>query len=215
MTRIKKLLKIVSPVKLLVCFLFVSCFFIFLFLAKIFDANAELITTQVTVGNSAPEITSGPIEDPASSTSSPTSIGSDVTWKATAKDNNGDNYYLIICSTDSVTPVNNNPPTCGATMWCRSNATASEDPAQCSRTALEGDAYSNNWYAFVCDGTSAAACSSPGDPGTGDSGSPFYVNHVPSFTAVSNDSPDNPGGSITWSTTASDATDGHNVKLRA
>lgn len=178
-----------------------------------FQVDADTVTTAVTVGNSAPVITAGPAENPVSSTTSPTNVGLDVTWQATATDYNGDNYYLIICSSDSVTPVNSNPPTCGATTWCTSTATTSASQATCSRTTLVGDAYTNNWYAFVCDGTTAAACSATGNTGTGDSGSPFVVNHRPSFTAVSNDSPKNPGGTITWSTTASDTTDSHTVKL--
>jgi len=36
------------------------------------------------------------------------------------------------------------------------------------------------------------------------SGSPFVVNHRPNFTFVSNDSPKDPGQTITWTTTASD-----------
>lgn len=185
----------------------------FFFLTKTFLTYADSVTTAITVGNNAPVITDGPRENPTSSSTTPTNVGSNTTWEATATDSFGDDYYLIICSTDSVTPVNNNPPTCGATTWCTSTATDSGDPASCNRTALAGDSVSNTWYAFVCDGTAAAACSTPGDDGSGDSGTPFDVNHAPSFTAVSNDAPKNPGQTLTWSTTSSDSTDSDTVKL--
>ena len=201
------------PSNFLKVFLFLSIAFGFFSLIKIFDAQAETLTTSVTVGNAAPTFTVNPFEDPASATTSPTNVGLDVTWKATATDSNGDNYYLAICSTDAITPGSAAAPTCTATTWCTSTSTATGVQASCNRTALVGDAYSNAWYGFVCDHlASGAACSLTSHQGTGDSGSPFIVNHAPSFTVVNNDSPADPGGSITWTTTASDA-DGDNVKL--
>ena len=194
--------------RFVISFVLLTSFFV---LIKIFDVNAESVSTAVTVGNSAPTFTAGPAENPASTTASPTNVGSDVTFQATGTDGNGDNYYLILCSTNSVTPVNSGAPTCPATTWCTSTATTSGTQATCNHTAVIGDATSNDWYAFVCDGTSSAACSSS-STGSGDSGSPFEVNHAPGFTAVSNDSPKDPGGTITWSTTSSD-TDSDNVKL--
>jgi hypothetical protein len=70
------------------------------------------------------------------------------------------------------------------------------------------------WYAFVCDANaSQPACSATTtNQGSGDSGSPFYVNHVPTFSAISNDGPKNPGETVTWTATASDS-DGGNVTL--
>jgi len=169
-----------------------------------FQVNAESITTSVTVGNSAPAFTAGPAENPASSTTSPTNVGSDVTFQATATDANGNNYYLIICSTNSVTPVNGGAPTCGATTYCTSTSTASGAQASCSRTAVAGDPASNTWYAFVCDGIASGSACSTASQGSGDSGSPFIVNHAPTFSSPSNNSPVNPGGTVTWTSTASD-----------
>ena len=196
------------PSRVLLLSLFVIAIFT---LVKVFEVAAESVTTSVTVGNSAPAFTVTPFEDPTSSTASPTNVGSNVVFKATATDSNNDNYYLILCSTNSVTPVNGSAPTCGATTWCTSTSTATGSQATCSKTALVGDATSNAWYAFVCDGSSSASCSTA-NQGSGDSGSPFIVNHSPGFTAVSNDSPKNPGQTVTWSTTASDS-DSHTVKL--
>lgn len=190
---------------------FITVFFLS---TKSFNVTADTVTTAVTVGNSSPVFTAGPAENPASSTTTPTNVGSNTTWQATATDSNGENYYLIICSTASVSATNGGAPTCGATTYCTSNATTSGSQASCARTALIGDSVSNAWYAYVCDGNaSSAACNTTGQQGTGDSGSPFEVNHAPSFTAVSNDSPKDPGATITWSTTSSDSTDSDTVKL--
>ena len=189
------------------------CIVIFFSLIGGFNAIADTVTTAVTVGNSAPVFTAGPLEDPTSSSTTPTNVGSNTTWKATASDSNGDNYYLIICSTGSVTPRNGQDPICVATTWCTSSATASTQEASCSRTALVGDAVQNTWYAFVCDGGSSAACNTTGQQGTGDSGTPFDVNHEPTFTTAGNNTPQDPGGTVTWTTTAADSTDSDTVKL--
>jgi len=193
-------------------FLFLAIAFGFFSLIKTFETQAETLTTSVTVGNAAPAFSVIPFEDPTSSVTSPTDVGLDVTWKATATDSNGDSYYLAICSSDSITPGSSAAPTCGDTTWCTSTSTTSGSQATCSRTTLIGDAYSNAWYGFVCDNLSSGASCSAASQGSGDPGSPFIVNHVPGFTAVNNDSPADPGGSITWTTTASDP-DGDNVKL--
>lgn len=192
---------------------FFSLLLLFLSL-QVFNVLADPVTTAVTVGNNAPVITDGPIEDPTSSATTPTDVGSNTTWEVTATDSNSDDYYLLVCSSDSATPVNGGAPTCNDTTWCTSTATTSGSQASCSRTALVGDDVSNVWYAFVCDGHSSfAECSATGDQGTGDSGSPFEVNHTASFTGASNDAPKDPGETVTWSTTASDSTDSDNVKL--
>ncbi|MGI5828125.1 MAG: hypothetical protein ACOX6V_03865 [Patescibacteria group bacterium] len=145
--------------------------------------KAETVTTNVTVGNTAPTFTAGPAENPVSSATTPTNVGSDVTFEATANDANGENYYLAICKTDAVTAVNGGAPTCDGGAWCVSSATASDAEATCSYTALQGDVESNDWYAFVCDGSAAAACSTSSQ-GSGDSGSPFKVNHAPIFNTI-------------------------------
>ncbi|NLD25577.1 hypothetical protein GX656_02960, partial [Candidatus Dojkabacteria bacterium] len=70
-------------------------------LFRSFSATYTNITTQVTVGNSAPSFTSGPAENTASTSTAPTSIGATVQFNATATDANGESYYLIVCSTNS------------------------------------------------------------------------------------------------------------------
>jgi len=166
-------------------------------------ARADSVTTSVTVGNSAPSFSVAPAESPASDTTTPTNVGANVTIQATGSDSNSENYYLAVCKTNSVTPVNGNPPTCGGGSWCISTSTASGSQASCAYTALIGDAESNAWYAFVCDGNASAAACSSNSQGSGSSGSPFAVNHRPTFNAISNDGPKNPGATLTFSTDSS------------
>lgn len=164
---------------------------------------ADSVTTQVTVANAAPSFTLGPAEDPASSSTTPTNVGNLTTFKATASDSNNDSYRLAICLTNAITPNGTGTPTCTGGAWCVSTATASGVEASCTYTALSGDAESNAWYAFVCDSTTGSTCSASSQ-GTGTSGSPFEVNHSPAFTAMNSTSA-NPGGTITFTATASDA----------
>lgn len=176
------------------------------------NPDVETVTTTVTVGNSAPTFTVAPVEDPASSTTTPTAIGGNVTFRATGTDSNAESYYLLICSTGSATATNGGAPTCAATTYCTSAVTTSGTQASCTYTTQASDPYSNAWYAFVCDNNADAASCSTASQGTGNSGSPFNVNHTPGFTAITNDSPANPGESLTWSATSSDS-DGNTVKL--
>lgn len=177
--------------------------------------HGETVTTQVTVGNSAPAFTAGPAESVASYSSAPTNEGSSITFQATATDSNSEDYYLAICKTNSITDVESGAPTCGGGNWCISTATTSGNQASCNYTTVGGDAESNAWFAFVCDGNSSSASCSASSSGTGDSGSPFAVNHDPTFSAVSDnggagvDSGADPGGTMTFTATASDGdTDG-------
>ena len=171
------------------------------------------MTITATWSNIAPAFSIAPAEATASYSTSPTSIGSSITFQATATDAIN-SYYLIICSTNSVTPgASGAAPTCGATTYCTSSATTSGSQASCSYTTLSGDAWSNAWYAFVCDNNSADPKCSSANQGSGDTGSPFYVNHSPTFTDINiTDSSQNPTESIQWNATASDP-DGNTVKL--
>ncbi|MCC7290085.1 hypothetical protein IT417_02445 [bacterium] len=170
----------------------------------IWNVIADSVTTSVTVGNTSPSFTVGPAENPESSNTTPTNVGANTTFQATATDSNSENYYLILCSTNSVSATNGGAPTCGATQFCVSSSTASGSQASCNRSAQAGDAENVAWYAFVCDGNASAAACSSSSQGSGATGSPFAVNHVPGFSSVSNDGPKNPGQTVTWSTTASD-----------
>ena len=168
---------------------------------------ADDVTSTVIVGNSAPVISGNAAESPASVGTTPTNVGANVTFQATANDSNSEDFYLAVCTTDAVTAVNGDAPTCDVATWCVSTATSSGSQASCNYTALVGDGESNAWYAFVCDGNATSAACSTSNQGTGDSGSPFKVNHRPTFNAISNDTPKDPGADITWSTDVS-TTDG-------
>jgi len=169
------------------------------------SVKATDVGTSVTVGNAAPSFTVDPYEDSASSATSPTNAGSDVTFKATADDPNAEQWYLAVCKTDSVSPTNGGAPTCPGGEWCISTATSDGSEASCSYTTQDADDESNEWYAFACDGNGSDAKCSSSSQGSGDSGSPFKVNHRPSFTVYQDDSPADPGATVTWTTTASDS----------
>ncbi len=170
---------------------------------KVFGAS---VNTSVTVGNSAPAFTVNPAESAASDGTTPWNVGTQYSFTATATDSNSENYYLAICKTNSVTAVNGGAPTCGGGNWCIGSSTATGVQASCNYTPVLGDAESNVWYGFVCDGNASSAACSSSNQGSGSSGSPFKVNHAPAFPTASNDGPKNPGASVTWSTT-SGATD--------
>lgn len=185
-----------------------------LFFTKTFRTQAGDLNTYLTVGNAAPAFTAGPAENPISSSTSPTTEGSNVTFTATATDGNGENYYFIVCSTNAVTAgTAGGAPTCGGTTYCTSTSTTSGNAASCSYTTKSTDASSNDWYAFVCDVASSSSCSTASQgSGTDGSESPFYVNHAPTFTSATNGGAVNPGSNTTWTTVASDS-DGNTIKL--
>lgn len=174
---------------------------------KDLKVQADTADTTVDVGNVVPSITVSPVEDPAShngtgtgdTANNPTNVGSNVTFKATATDSNGDDYTLVLCKTAGTSGTDCDG---GASdRWCVSSATTSGVEASCTYTTLAGDSESNAWWGYACDSN---GCSSA-DQGTGNSGTPFYVNHVPTFTAYSDDSGKNPGETVTWTTTSEDA----------
>jgi len=170
--------------------------------------NTNRYIFQYNVANSVPSISAGP-SDGTSASGTPTDAGSNVTFTTTATDPESDNYYLAVCKTDSITANNEAVPTCGGGNWCVSSSTATGVEASCTYTAQAADAESQDWYVFVCDHNASSLCTSSSQ-GSGDNGSPFKVNHAPSFT-VASDSPDpiKLAGNITFSTTASDSdTDG-------
>lgn len=168
------------------------------------NVSADNVGSSVTVSNAAPAFTVNPAESTESTTTTPTNAGSGVTFTATADDANNDAYYLILCSTDAVTAGGGtgDAPACnGGTEWCVSTSTTDETQASCTYTTLTGDSETNNWFGFVCDATSCSSSSQ----GSGNSGSPFYVNHRPSFSAVGDDDPTDPGNNVTVTATASDS----------
>jgi hypothetical protein len=164
------------------------------------------------VFNTAPSFSAGP-SDGGSVAATPTNVGSNVAFTATATDTQSDNYYLAICKTNSVTANNSAAPTCGGGNWCISGSTAAGSQASCNYTTLSGDVESNAWFAFVCDNNSSSMCSTSSQ-GSGNNGSPFAVNHAPTFSAITNTAGYiNAGNAVTFNTTASDADTSDTVTL--
>lgn len=185
-------------------FLFLLVFAIAL-VVFVFPIFAETINSSVTVGNSAPTFTSEPAESPASDFNSPNNEGEDVTFVATAIDANNDDYYLLVCRNSANPTANANAaPTCsgGVTAQvCVSSATASNTEASCSISTTGISNQIVDWFAYVCDYSSLSECSSFSD-GTGASGSPFHVNHAPTFTVAPVRPGANPGGNLTFTVLA-------------
>ncbi|MFC1733912.1 YCF48-related protein, partial [candidate division KSB1 bacterium] len=114
-----------------------------------------------------------------SSSSYPTNADSNVTFKATGSDDNGDTYYLAICKTDAISV--GTPPTCTGGAWdVSSSAQTNEVEETLAYTTSGADAESNVWHAFVCD---TNACSSSSQS-SGNPGSPFAVDHIPQVDDV-------------------------------
>lgn len=167
-------------------------------------------TTTVTVVNTPPAWTATTTEEIESSSDNPTNVGSEVSWIAVGTDSNTEDYYLLICSTTaSPTPVISGPPTCDspANQWAVSTATISGTEARAATTTLAAWAESNPWYAWICDGNPGTPrCSRDYTQGTNaTNSSPFEVNHRPSFSVFTDDSPKEAGQVVTFMSTSSDS----------
>jgi len=184
--------------------LFLSICIISLFSIAIISTKAAStgsFGTTVDVGNSAPAFTSGPEEFAASDATTPTNVGSNVTFRGTASDANLDRYYLLLCTTSGApTPGSASAPTCNggaSNQLCVSASQISGVQTGCNHTVLSSEtAETQNWYAFVCDDAASGACSSSSS-GAGSSGSPYSINHNPTFSAVPSTPSANPGGTVT------------------
>jgi len=148
------------------------------------------------VNNVAPSFSVAPYESPTSDDTTPTNLGANVTFKATASDGNGDQWYLAICKTNEISAGTDGPPTCTGGEWAISTATDSASEATASYTVTASETLeSYDWYAFACDKTSSAPqCSAMSNSGT-ESGneSPFSVNHAPTFSSIIDEGSANPG----------------------
>lgn len=179
-------------------------------------ALANVATTSVVVLNTPPQwdVNVYTQESPASASSTPTNAGSNVTWIASSTDSSGDNYYLLICTNfASPTPNNGAAPTCnggGGNQIAVSASTLSGTQSTASRTTTPADAEINYWFSYICDGNATGAACNPlawngfGNGSTTPNGSPYLVNHRPTFTTYTNNAPQNPGANIIWNTTAAD-----------
>jgi len=190
--------------------------FLFPYLSRIQFDNPEAIVhhslntdyVKITVTyNAAPSISSGP-SDGNSTSSTPTNVGSDVTFSATSTDAESNSWKLLVCKTSSAPTASTTTPTCSggsSNLWCVSSSWASStNQNTCTYTALVGDVESNVWYAFSCDNNAAPNCSTSSQ-GSGDSGSPFNVNHSPTITSIGTTPTSiDPGATVTFTATSSD-----------
>jgi len=173
-------------------------------------ANADQLTTSITVLNTPPTWFVDAEEQTESSAANPTNSGGAVTWVATADDSNNEDYYLLVCKTNTTPTANSSaPPTCGGGVvneWAVSILTTDQTQASAATTTLEVWTESNDWYAWICDANaSLPRCNTTFKQGTGTTASPFVVNHPPLFQIFIDDSPADPGAIVTWMATSSDS----------
>ena len=189
--------------------------FIFVFIFNIGESTIHHVdaqsnaTTSVTVLNTPPVWTASSTEVIESSQTNPTNAGDVVSWTAVGTDSNAERYYLLICNTNATpTPNSNSAPTCtSGVQWAVSASTTSGSSATAATTTLSGWSESNPWFAWICDGNSGSPrCNNTYSQGTNaTNSSPFEVNHRPSFTVFTDNSPANPGQVVTFNSTSSDS----------
>ncbi len=178
-------------------------------------AQSDSATTTVTVKNAPPQFVILPAEEfdggQGSTSTSPVNVGAAISFSVTATDVENNDYYLAICSTDSITASSTGgAPTCGGTEFCISNGTADGSEATCTYSNVANFAPETiDWYAFVCDNHATqgdCSVSSQGsDEGTNATSSPMYLNHAPSLDAATT-SVDFvvPGDTFTFTATSTD-----------
>jgi hypothetical protein len=184
-------------------------------------AEASTATTSVMVKNSPPHFTAGPAENPSSDPTTPINVGNSIGFTGTASDDEGDSYWMVLCTTTkaTTTPLNDiDPPTCvGGFALCTSAKVASLAAASCTYNNIKDPGSETQvWYAFVCDDHTADRRCSLLAQGAGNSGSPFYVNHAPRINRL-HTMVDfrNPGQTVTITATTTDydhATGNYNVQ---
>lgn len=171
-------------------------------------AQGQNASTSVTVLNTPPAWTIDAEELDGSSTVTPTNAGDVVQWTAVGTDANSEDYYLLICDNNNpASATSDGAPTCnGGVTWGVSASTTSGTQAIVSTTTADSWSESNVWYAFICDGNSGTPrCNaSTTQQGSGTTSSPFEVNHRPTFTAFSDNSPADPGQTVTFTSTSTD-----------
>jgi hypothetical protein len=201
-------------------FFFVSFLICIILIVSSFRTNlfAESVNMSVTVGNDAPYFTTAPYESVASDGTTPTNIGSNVIFWASATDSNNNSYYLLICKNGNApTPGNMSAPECNGGLTnrlCRSFLPFASGTLNSCLRSTSGDTAveTMDWYAFVCDYNAGSLCSAAAQ-GSGPNGSPYYINHRPTFPTAPVQPQINPGGtaiftvlSANWGDTDSNPT---------
>ncbi len=172
-------------------------------------------STTLTVKNSPPALVLSPFESPTSATATPINVGGSISFglpSNAVSDQESNDFWLLICSGGTATVTPGSAPTCigGGIQLCRSNAASSTQTVSSSTSCT----YSNvidygletqSWKAYVCDNHPNQPGCSLSSTGTGDSGSPFHINHAPTVTvATTSVNNVNPGSPFTVTATTSD-----------
>ncbi len=187
--------------------------FVFLFNAgksELLRVEAQTASTTLTVLNTPPQWITLAREEFESSTSSPTNSGRQISWIATASNNGGVPYYLIVCSTVATPtiPVSGAPSCNGGTQWGVSATTTESTQARVATTTTEVAPFGevNNWFAWVCDNDAVnPRCNNTYSQGiSATNSSPFHVNYRPVFTNLSSSPGGNPGTVMSFFTTSTD-----------
>lgn len=196
-------------------FIFLAVFLLNLGQAEFQTAQAQnTATTSVTVQNTPPEFDLGgePREQVASASTSPTNSGDTVTFIATATDQNGAPYFLLICDSANATAQAGDgngiaAPTCDDGQIAVSTSTVSGTQASAATTTTEAMPEQNDWWAFACDDDADNPECSPASQGiTGTAtSSPFVVNHRPTFDNISPAPAADPGNTLTFTATSTDS----------
>lgn len=172
------------------------------------QSGDDFATTTVTVKNAPPTFSVVAAETPVSASNTPTNMWASQSFTANANDPEGNSYYLIVCDTANVTAsTTGGAPTCDDTTLCVSPLTGIAGQATCVYSNVQDPGgETQDWYAYVCDNhTTEGVCSDSYSQGTGESGSPMYVNHPPYFNAVyTMNGGQDPGGSYTITASSTD-----------
>lgn len=173
-------------------------------------------STTVRIRNSAPTMVLDPVENPISSSTSPINVGGTISFSApvnAVNDQESNDFWLLICSGGTATVTPGSAPTCigGGLQLCRSNAASSSQTTSSSTSCTYGNvvdpgAETRSWNAYVCDNHPNQPDCSSANSGTGDSGSPFYINHAPTvLSATTSVNNIDPGAAFTVTATTSDS----------
>ena len=167
--------------------------------------------------NSYPVPISGPA-DGGSSELAQTPEGENINFAVTAQDPENDPYYFIICRTSDIPIYIDGKPECSGIVenkYCSSQLMGSGIEASCSYDTKQEPADQSIWYAFVCDQTTedqegAGLCSGVLQ-GSGETGSPFYVQHPARFGKITVTDTDKgtiePGDRLLFTLLSSEITD--------
>lgn len=188
--------------------------FVFLFNAgktELLKVEAQTATTTITVLNTPPQWITLAHEEFESSSSTPTNSTTEISWVATAENNGGAPYYLIVCSTSATPtiPVSGSPYCNGGVQWGVSASTTESTQARVATTTTEVGAFAGEvlpWFAWVCDNDPVnPRCNNTYSQGlNATNSSPFHVNFRPTLTNVTSNSPVDPGALLTFNSTSSD-----------